>query len=220
MSRLKQMVRQIRGARALRTMLATVGLLALLGGNAGAGCSSAGKVSSIDVPMEYKPRSVDGPVLRVPTGEPLKLFVSPTVDKRSDPQTIGENNQDEIAIPVYAAGKTPADFITEVLKQELTAAGLEITDNVSGQQRQIDSELLQFKVTEGGTYKAIVQLRIKVIDATGAVLWQGVGAGDGSNFGKSKSAVNYQETFSDATREAIIKVMADPKFMEAVSGKQ
>lgn len=204
----------------VRGGLAAVALTVLLGGNIGAGCSMGSKVSSIDVPMDYKPRSADTPVMRVPTGQPMKIFVSPTADKRSDTRTIGSNTQGDAPIPVYSAGKSVADFVTDVMKQEMTTAGLEVTDDVTGNQRQVDSEILQFNVTEGGTYKAMVQLRVKVIDPTGKVLWQGVGSGDGSNYGKSKSATNYQETYSDALRRAITKVLAEPKFMEAVSGGQ
>ena len=211
MSRLSQIV---------RGGLAAMALMVLLVGSIGAGCSMGSKVSSIDVPMEYKPRTADTPVLRTPTGQPLKIFVSPTTDKRADTRTIGSNTQDDTPIPVYAAGKSVADFVTDVLKQEMTTAGLEVTDDATGNQRQVDSEIVQFSVTEGGTYKAIVQIRIKVIDATGKVLWQGMGPGDGSNFGKSKSATNYQETYSDALRRAITKVLAEPKFIEAVSGGQ
>lgn len=202
--------------RVLGGALTIASLLVLVGGN-GAGCGSSGNVSSIDVPMEYNPRSQDMPVMRVPEGDPLKLYISPTADNRNDPRTIGQNTQEETPIPVYAASRTPADFVTSVLKQELTAAGLEVTSDVASTQRQIDSELLQFRVTEGGTYTGIVQVRIKVVDPTGAVLWQGTGTGESSNWGKSKNVENYQQTFSDALREAIVKVMADPKFMDAIS---
>lgn len=208
------------GARLVRGVLAVGALMVMLGSNLGAGCSTGGNVSSIDVPMEYKPRSADTPVMRTPSGQPLKLYVSPTVDKRADSRTIGSNNQKDTPIPVYAAGKSPGDFVTDVLKQEMTTMGLEVTDEVSSSQRQIDSELIQFNVTEGGTYKAIVQLRLKVVDPTGKVLWQGVGSGDGSNYGKSRSATNYQETYSDALRRAITKILADPKFSDAVSAAQ
>jgi len=220
MSAFSALTRRVNSGRVVRGALAMFGLMALLGGNLGAGCSTSGNVSSIDVPMEYKPRSADSPVLRTPTGTPLKIYVSPTVDNRSDPRTIGQNTEDETPIPVYAAGKTPADFVTEVLKQEMTTAGLEVISDVGGTQRQIDSELLQFKVTEDSNYQGMVQLRLKVVDATGKVLWQGVGNGDGNNYGKSKSAENYQQTFSDALRRAITKILADPKFLDAVSSAQ
>ena len=213
-------MRSVCGGRAVRGVLATAGLAVLLFGNVAASCSMGSKVSSIDVPMEYKPRTAEMPSMRAPTGQPLKIFVSPAVDNRNDPRTIGTNTEDEMPIPVYAAGKTPADFVTDVLKQELTTAGLEVTGDVSSTQRQIDTEIIQFNVTEGNSYKAIVQLRVKIVDPTGKVVWQATGNGEGSNHGKSKSAINYQQTFSDALRRAIGKVMAEPKFVEAVSAGQ
>lgn len=172
MSTFSTVFRCLAGRRVIRGVLGTLGLAVFLGGNVAGSCSMGSKVSSIDVPMEYKPRSADSPVTRTPTGQPLKLYLSPTVDSRNDPRTIGTNTEDETPIPVYAAGKTPADFVTDVLKQEMTTAGLEVTGDVSSTQRQIDSELIQFNVTEGGTYKAIVQIRLKVVDPTGKVLWQ------------------------------------------------
>lgn len=204
--------------RAARNAVGAAAVLMLLGGNVGAGCSNASRTSSIDVPLEFHPRSDDSPPLvrLPPTGLP-KVYVSPTADQRTDARMIGQNTEGEIPVPVYAAGRTPADFVTDVLRQQMRSAGLDVAPDVSGSQRQVDSELLQFKVDESNRYRAEVRLSVKVVDPTGGVVWQGVSVGTGSNHGKSKSVTNYQETFSDALQEAINKFLADPAFTRALT---
>jgi hypothetical protein len=204
--------------RTARAVLGAAGALVLIGGNLGAGCSNASRTSSIDVPLEFRPRSDDSPPLvrLPPTGLP-KVYVAPTTDQRTDARTIGQNTEDEIPVPVYAAGRSPADFVTDVLRQEMRSAGLDISADVSGTSRQVDSELLQFRVDESNRYRAEVRLSVKVVDPTGGVVWQGVSVGTGSNHGKSKSITNYQETFSDALRESINKILADPAFTRALT---
>ena len=205
--------------RTVRNVLAAAGVLVLVGGSgAGAGCSNATRTSSIDVPLEYRPKGAgDTPLVRMPATGATRVYVSPTTDKRTDARVIGENTEDSIPIPVYAAGKAPADFETDVLRQEMRAAGLDVADEVSGTQRQVESELLQFRVTESSRYQSEVRLAVKVVDPTGQVVWQGVSVGTAGNFGKSKSVTNYQETFSTALQKAIGKILSDPTFTQAMS---
>lgn len=211
-------VRRCVWGRAARNALGLAGVLVLLGGNAGAGCSTTAPVTSIDVPLDYRPKSVGStPVIRVPAGDAAKVYVAPTADKRTDARTLGQNTEDSTPIPVFAASRTPADFVTDVLRQELRSAGLNVAGEASGSQRQVDSEVLQFRVDESNTYKSEVRLAVKVLDPAGQVLWQGVGVGTAGNYGKSKSVVNYQETFSTALQQAIGKILADPAFTQAVS---
>lgn len=203
---------------ATRALLGAAGALVLLGGNLGVGCSNASRTSSIDVPLEFRPRSDDSPPLvRLPPNGLPKVYVSPTADQRTDARMIGQNTEDEVPVPVYATGRSPADFVTDVLRQEMRSAGLDVSADVSGTTRQVDSELLQFRVDESNRYRAEVRLSVKVVDPTGGVVWQGVSVGTGSNHGKSKSVTNYQETYSDALRQAVNKILGDPAFTRALT---
>ena len=204
--------------RAVRNVLGLAGALVLLGGNVGAGCFNSNRSSSLDVPLEYRPKSSgDTPVIRIPAGGPPKAYISPTVDKRTDSRLIGQNTEESVPVPVYAAAKTPADFVTDVLRQEMRSAGIEVAADVAAAPRQIDSELLQFRVDESNRYKGEVRLSAKVLDQTGKVLWQGLSVGTAGNFGKSRSITNYQETFSSALQQAIGKILTDPAFTQALS---
>ena len=201
----------------VRNVLGAAGVLVLL---AAAGCNvgSAGRPSSIDVPLAYRPKDAGGmPIVQLPAAGSTKVYVSPTTDKRADARLIGENTEDAVPVPVYAAGKTPAEFVTDVLRQEMRAAGLDVADEVSGTRRQVDSELLQFRVTESSRYQGEVRLSVKVIDPTGKVVWQGVSVGTAGNFGRSRSVTNYQETFSTALQKAVAKILADPAFTQALT---
>lgn len=212
------------GGRTVRNVLAGLGIAVLMGSNVGAGCGNSNKSSTIDVPLEYHPRAADAtPMVRIPNGSGVKILVTPAEDKRDEAEkrVIGHNTEDSNnRVPVYASGRTVSDFVAIVLRRQLSDAGLNVTEDMANATRTLASEVRTFEVTEGGSYKGEVRLAFKLVDPTGKVLFEQGYSGSGSNYGQSRSATNYQETFSDAVKEATNRLLGDPGFQAALRGQE
>src|SRR3712207_8873731 len=63
-------------------------------------------------------------------------------------------------------------FPYTTLFRSLRSAGIEVAADVAGTSRQVDTELLQFRVDESNNYKGEVRLAAKVVDQTGKVIWR------------------------------------------------
>lgn len=215
--------RRVLALRLGRGVAAVAGLAVLVGS---VGCSWTGggsNSSSIDVPLEYKPRDTDPvPAVRVPANAGVKVQIGDTDDKRdeSERRSIGRNNEDKTSIPVYGTGGSVAGFVNKVIQQQVKSARLTVTDDMAVVTRRLASELLTFQVTEASSYQGEVQVNFKVVDNTGKTLFERAYTGTAGNHGKSKSAENYQETFSDATKKAVVQLLVDPDFAAALVDEQ
>jgi hypothetical protein len=216
-SRLLNGLQQVRRGRVARGFALIAAAATLAGTNLGAGCFGGGGAnsSSIDVPLIYIPRNTDEtPQVRLPPGALVKVQIGDTEDKRDEAErrSIGRNVEDAQPIPVYGTGGSVAGFVNKVIQQEVKASGLSVTDDMAVTTRRLASDVKSFEVTEGGSYKGSVQLGFRVIDQTGKPLFDKVYTETSGNHGRSKSAENYQQTFSDAVRQAVLKLLADPDF--------
>lgn len=221
-SRLVVSHRLIRGALAASVAVAAFGLAA--GGcneNKDGGSGGSAVTSSIDVPLVYKPRDTDPtPMVRLAGGAKATVAVAAAVDKRDDVKLIGKNTESSSERPVIGTGGSVAELVTKVVRQQAKSAGLTVPDDASAAGGfTLATEVQTFEVIESGTYKGTVAVNFKLTDSAGKPVYDRAFSGDAGNYGKSKSAENYQETYSDSLKKAVNQLFADADFKAALSGK-
>jgi hypothetical protein len=179
------------------------------------GCNQTPK-GPMTVPMEFRPEHAEPLSGSLNAGD-VKVYLSPAADKRAEKDTIGKNIEGSTPIPIYSSGKTPPEFVHDVLQDELKNFGVQMADAPETADRVISLDLTRFFVEESNNYHAEVKAQVEVKDKGGRSLYRGQVAGDGQTFGRSLSAENYQQTLSDATRRAVGNLLNQPKFQEALS---
>jgi hypothetical protein len=187
--------------------------LALLGVQSG--CNMGGSSGPMTVPMEFRPEHSDPLSGSLNAGD-VKVYLAPATDKRSEKDTIGKNIESSTPVPIYSSGKTPPEFVHDVLQDSLKDFGVHMADAPETADRVISLDLTRFFVEESNNYNAEVKAQIEVKDKGGRSLYRGQIAGDGKTFGRSLSKENYQQTLSDATRRAIANLFSQPKFQESL----
>ena len=185
----------------------------LLGVNAACNTGPKGPVS---VPLQFRPEHAEPLSGSLPTTD-VKVHLEAVKDKRKDQDQIGVNVEDEVPLPVYSSGKSPAEFFREVLENEMSNFGVEMVDAPEAADRIIAVDLNRFWCEEGNNYKGEVSATATVTDKGGQVLWRGPIAGQGTDFGRSRSPANYNSVFSDATRRAVGALILNPKFADALT---
>ena len=192
-------------------------LAALLGVHAGCNSLGGGPPGPLTVPLEFKAEHSEPLSGSLPSGE-VRVHVESVKDARDNKDEIGRNVEDDVPVPVYAAaGKTPAEFIREVLEDEMKNLGADVIDAPEAADRILSVELRKFFVEESSRYRAEVSAAVEVRDKGGKTLWKQVVADQGTTFGRSLKAENYQQTLSDATRRMIEKIVTNPGFAQALS---
>jgi hypothetical protein len=179
------------------------------------GCNQGGG-GPVTVPLEFRPEhseALSGPSLG---GGDVKVYLAPATDKRAEKDTIGKNVEGSTPVPIYSSGKTPPEFVHDVLQDELKNFGVQMADAPEVADRTITLELTRFFVEESSNYNAEVKAQVEVKDKGGRSLYHGQIAGDGKTFGRSLSKENYQQTLSDATRRAVGNLINQPKFAESL----
>ena len=196
-------------------MTAFTGLLVAL--VAFGGACKTGPKGPLSVPLTFTPNNAEPLSASLASGD-VKVYVRPVEDKRENAEQIGENREGAAPVPVYASGKTPAEFVHEVMETELRSLGADLADAPDAADRVIVLELRKFFVEESPRYRGEVIAGAEVTDNRGKRLWgKEVVAGQGGNFGRSLSIENYNQTYSDATREMIRRLVGNPSFVKALA---
>src|SRR5688572_5105748 len=81
----------------------------------------------ITVPLEYRPQRSEPITGSLPEGD-VRVHLETVTDKRPDQELIGRNVEDDTPLPVSASGKSPAEFVHDVLKTELEKFGVQLVD--------------------------------------------------------------------------------------------
>jgi hypothetical protein len=178
------------------------------------GCNQGGG-GPMTVPLEFRPEHSDPLSGSLNAGD-VKVFLAPATDKRAEKDTIGKNIEGSTPVPIYSSGKTPPEFVHDVLQDELKDFGVQMADAPETADRVISLDLTRFFVEESNNYNAEVKAQVEVKDKGGRSLYRGQIAGDGKTFGRSLSKENYQQTLSDATRRAIGNLFAQKPFQDAI----
>ena len=191
-------------------------LAALLGVHAGCNGLGGGPKGPLNLPLQFTPNRAD-PLSGSLEANDVKVHLELVEDVRENKEEIGRNVEDEVPVPVYASGKTPAEFVHDVLEDELKNLGADVTDAPEAADRIISLKLRKFFVEEGSSYRGEVQCHAEVRDKGGRVLWKQVVSGQGDNTGRSLSIENYNQTFSDATRRMTDALLNNPNFRAALT---
>jgi len=221
-SNLSRSVRRSSFGRAVRGVLAAASVIVVFGITTGASCSNSSGRTSVEVPLEFMPREAEAtPSVRLGSNA-AKILVEPTVDARdeADKRVIGKNTENANGpLPVIAVGSTPAEFVTKVLRKQVRDAGVSVTEDMAVATRMLHTEIKGLELREDNSYHGEFRLDAKLVDPTGKEIWSDSFSGEGKNYGSSKSTENYNQTLSDAVKNATNKMLSDPKFKEALSGE-
>ena len=144
------------------------------------------------------------------------IQVEPFQDARANPETIGENREDEAPKPVTTNDDVGA-FVSRHLRDLLDKGGLKTVDSDGAV--IIKGEVKQFFVRETSTYKSTVAIHLTVMSRDGQTLWSGTASGDATRFGRSYKLENYYEVLSDALVNTVSSMLQSPDFQKALSGR-
>jgi len=144
------------------------------------------------------------------------IQVEPFQDARANPETIGENREDEAPKPVTTNDDVGA-FVSKHLRDLLDKGGLKTVDSDGAV--IIKGEVKQFFVRETSTYKSTVAIHLTVMSRDGQTLWSGTASGDATRFGRSYKLENYYEVLSDALVNTVSSMLQSPDFQKALSGR-
>ena len=126
---------------------------------------------------------------------------------------IGENHEDSTPRPVTTTDDLRA-FVGKNIAAVLQSNGVKIVP--SGASRLLTFELAEFFVTENNFYQGNVTFQVTLHNGAGQVLWTGSARGSSHRFGRSFSEENYDNTFSDATLDALRALLGDVSFQTAL----
>lgn len=179
------------------------------------GCGN--KSSSLSVPLKFRPTSqlnMSGFAGDLPD---TKVHVGPVNDVRDNKDQIGENVEESTPKPIYVGGGAePGQWVQQYMGELLTKAGLQVTDNRGEADRVLLTDLHHFWTRETNTYESEIRATIIVQEKGGRQLWKGTINGTAERFGKSLSAENYQEVYSDALVNMMQNLLNNPGFRNSL----
>jgi hypothetical protein len=170
-----------------------------------------------NIPLKWAPTQTLSEMGQVDMGGALlttKIHVDPFVDTRSDPSSIAENREKAGKfLPVTTSGDVAA-FVTEHLKETLHGAAVTIADGPGDV--TLSGDIRQFFVTETNLYRGELSVLVRLKNAQGKELWNGVVLGGAEHFGRSYRADNYYEALTDMVINAAHNLLANAAFQEAL----
>lgn len=131
-------------------------------------------------------------------------------DLRQDPYFVGIH---EDIGHVVRTRDNVAQYTSSRIADMLLAAGARLNEPAT---TNVDADLLEYRVDEGGTFKGLVRIRVAV-RRDGAVVWTGTYDGTSKRWGKDYSPENFNEALSNALAEATSKLVQDEGFGRALA---
>jgi hypothetical protein len=200
--------RRLRLARLCAAAVVACFLLA-----AGTGCAK--RPAAISVPLQYRPTSQLKMSAFAGDIPDTKLEIAPVTDNRPDKERVGENVEEKDPVAIQT-GDDPTEFVRTRLNDLLAKAGLQVAAEGEEADRVLRTELHTFWAKETNTYESEIRATFIVQDRTGKQLWKGTINGTAERFGRSLSAENYQEVFSDGMVDLVQNLLSNQKFREAL----
>jgi hypothetical protein len=117
------------------------------------GCNMGGPSGPVTVPLEFRPghaEALSGSL----NAQDVKIHVAAATDKRENKDEIGSNVEKATPVPVYSSGKSPAEFVQDVLELELKTFGADLVEAPDAADRIIEMDLNRFFVEESKNYRA------------------------------------------------------------------
>jgi len=132
-------------------------------------------------------------------------------DTRSDQTMVGTDEENHA---IVRTTDNVAQYASNRFGDILRNAGARLND---APQAILETDLLEFRVDEGGTYKGLVRIRVTV-RRQGQPDWARNYEGTSSRWGRSHSADNMNEALSNALHEATTHMLQDEQFGAALLG--
>ncbi len=167
----------------------------------------------IQVRMDYTPTNMVTPPIERPGSS---IFISPIIDKRKNPDQIGENSEKPKVVPAKASPQEVLSAIDAAFKKEFTRAGLNVVDAKEKAQRVVEVSLMNLWVQEKNAFNAVVVTQIEVKDKAGKVLDSQGFKGTASRWGFSYSAEDYRKAISDAVVELLKSMFNNNAFIKSL----
>jgi hypothetical protein len=140
-------------------------------------------------------------------------------DERPNPREIGENleNKDKRIVILTADEHGAAGFVQSVLKEHFRNKGFQVEENPSGEGKILRGSLVKFWTVEEKRYRSEVLVKLEVRDKANHLYYQRTYAGEGSNFGRSLSEGNYQESISESLARMMDHLFSDADLIKALA---
>jgi len=153
-----------------------------------------------------------------PISAAMRVWINPVIDRHPEGTQIGVSEEEDNA-PVYfgANGLPPADFVRSALVPVLAAYAVPVAPDVNTHTHVLQLEMTRFWTLEESTYQATIGGSVALADRGGNVLWRGEIVGNGKRWGRTFTAINYQQAFSDAALDLGTKLALDPGFRAAMN---
>ena len=133
-------------------------------------------------------------------------------DVRPDPTAVGQ--VEETGWVVHTKDNVATFCMTKV-GEILARAGARMNETPLA---ILETELLEYRVVEGGTFTGSVRLRAIVRRGGGGDAWSQVYEGKSKRWGKSGNPDNYNEALSNALEDAASQMLNDAGFAHALVG--
>ena len=130
-------------------------------------------------------------------------------DLRRDPTAIGRVEEDG---HIVRTSDNVVGFVSMHIGDYMERSGARMRENPVA---NVDIEILELQVVEGGTFQATTQLRV-VVRRGSEDGWQHVYQGKGTRWGRTHNPENYNEALSNALEEATLAIIADGEFGQAL----
>ena len=108
-------------------------------------------------------------------------------------------------------------YCTDRLADMLARAGAHLNQGLAG--ASVETELLEYKVVEGGTYHATTRLRVKVRRGGPGEPWAKTYEGGSRHWGRSHQPDSFNDVLSNALQDATSKLLGDEDFARALMGE-
>lgn len=192
---------------------------AATGGALVSGCASTPDVMVLS--LTYRP--TNAPDMGKLTGaQPIapttRVWINPVLDQHPEGSRIGISNEEDGA-PVYFGpnGLPPADFLRAALVQALPAYAVPIHEDPNTATHVLEIRMSRFWSVESNLYQTWITASVFLADKAGNVLWQAEITGSGKRWGRTFSADNYLQSFSDAALDFAGNLAINPQFRAAAA---
>ena len=175
------------------------------------GCAATPEL--VQVKMDYTPTNLVTPPIERPGSS---IFIAPIIDKRKNPDQIGENVEKSKAVPAKAPPQEVLSSIEKAFKKEFSRGGLNVVDDKGKAQRIVQVSLMNLWVQEKNTFDAVVVNHVEVKDKMGKVLYSQGFKGAATRWGRSYSADEYRKVISDAVVELLKNMFKNDAFMKSL----
>jgi hypothetical protein len=176
-----------------------------------AACGGA-QLHSDSAPLQLQWRGVDtGPVADQAVAAsfaavPLAFVLR---DVRPDPSAVGTYEDSGF---VVRTGDNVGTYCGTRLGQLLESAGARLREPPMA---SLETELLEYRVVEGGTFHGIVRLRAIVRRPTGDA-WAKIYEGSSRRWGRSHAPENFNEALSNALADVATQLVHDDDFAQVL----